>query len=375
MKGIEILAIGNEVLAGLTVNSNASWLAKRLFDEAFPVMDHLVLPDREDILLERLKESVEKADFVIATGGLGPTLDDITVDIAKKLFGEPELIPNTVGSAPGLLYDKIVFLPGVPLEMKEMFTLSVLPHLKKKFSKTERKVRERINLCLLPERAVDPELRRLHALYPEVDFGIYPQAGVLNVTLTATDKSLIEAPLQALKEKFKANLFESSTGKIDEAVFQLLLKKGKTLSVAESMTGGTVARRLTLNPGVSQVFLGGVVAYSNASKTQLLQVDKKIIEEKGAVSEEVAKGMAEGVLKAFDSDFSLSITGVAGPGGGTPDKPIGMAWCALANKKGPTQSWQIKGWTSSRSMIMEYGTLNLLSHLYLYLQSEATDAN
>lgn len=367
MKGVEIVAIGNEVLAGLTVNSNAAWISKQLFDAGIPVSEHRVLPDDEETLLEALAESAMRADFVIATGGLGPTIDDITVPLAEKLFGQALLIPNPVGSAKGLLYEKIVFLPGVPLEMKAMFTESVLPHLKKLVASAN-KVRERLNFCLLPESAVDPELRRLKEKFPDVDFGIYPQAGVLNVTLTAESYSDLEEPLHVLKNKFEANLFESETGKIDEAVYKLLLKKGKTLSLAESMTGGTVARRLVLHAGISEVFLGGVVAYSNESKVNLLNVNPLQIERVGAVSEEIAREMAEGALERFNSDYSLSITGIAGPTGDTPEKPIGYTWCALAEKGGETLAWKLEGRATSRRMAIEYGTLTLLSHLYLHLK-------
>lgn len=369
---IEIVAIGNEVLAGLTLNSNAAWLSKHLFDAGYRVSRHTTLPDDEKTLEEELPKIATRAGFTIVTGGLGPTIDDITGPIAVKLFGKAALLSNSVGSAPGLLYDKIVMLPGVPLEMQAIFLESVLPHMKKMFLIDESRLRKHIHFCLLPEKAVDPELRRLKELYPVIDFGIYPQPGTVSVTLTANkkDENILEKVDAILKEHFKSQVFESATGKIDEAVHQLLSAKKVTLSLAESMTGGNVARKLTLYPGASAYFLGGVVCYSNESKENLLHVDPAAIEKQGAVSEVVVKQMAEGALHAFGSDYSLAITGIAGPDGATEDKPLGFAWCALGQKGKPTLTWKIEGRRTSRAMNIEFGTLNLLSHLYLSLVKE-----
>lgn len=374
MKGIEIVAIGNELLSGLTSNTNTFWLSQRLFELGYWVSRHTSLPDNEAAITKGLQEAWDRSAFVIVTGGLGPTIDDITAPLAIKLFGKPTLLPNSVGSAAGMLYEKAVMLPGVPMEMRAIFDEHVVSFLNSHLSPEEHLFRKRLHFCLIPERAIDPELRRLTELYPEVSFGIYPQPGIVGVSLTSRAKNqqeadkALETPLTLLKEKFKANLFESASGKIEEAVQNLLCEKGKTLSLAESMTGGAVARKIVLKPGCSEFFLGGVVSYSNSSKIKILGVDPDSIEKEGAVSETVARQMAEGALALFGSDYSLSITGVAGPTGGSSEKPIGLAWCALAQREGETLSWKIEGRTTSREMVIEYGTLNLLSHLYLKLK-------
>jgi len=208
--------------------------------------------------------------------------------------------------------------------------------------------------------------------YPKVDFGIYPGLGVVSVTLSvhASDESEAERDLHPpfidLERQFSTNCFESEGGHVEEAVQNLFVEKGWTLSCAESCTGGALAARITQHPGASAYFLGSVTSYANSVKTDVLGVPAALIEEKGAVSEEVVLKMAEEMLKLTGSDFSLAVSGIAGPEGGTPEKPVGTVWCAVAHKDAPPKAWKIKRFVAPRQMIITRSVNALLSNLLTY---------
>lgn len=392
---IVILAIGNEVVSGQILNRNGAFIAQELTLRGFTIAAQDSVRDEKETIKNAFKTAFEKGDVVIATGGLGPTIDDLTRDAAAEYFNSPlhldetikaelierfkgkvttlehqatvpdkaKVLPNRVGTAPGFLFEEngktLILLPGIPSEMIAMFKESVVPYVEK--LSLSRRYIARINLLNLPESKVDPALR----LLKDLEVGIYPQAGILNVILRSDNISALNEAHNQLKVLFKDNLFESETGRIEEAVHNRLTSLNKTLSLAESMTGGAVSARLTALPGASAYYLGGIVSYSNEAKVKLLGVPEELIQAEGAVSEAVARAMARGTKDSFHSDYALSVTGVAGPSGGTDAKPVGLVWCALASPSG-VKTWKLEG-KSNRALIIERCVNSLLAELYLQL--------
>lgn len=405
---IEVIAIGSELLVGVTVNTNAAFISQELAKEGFRVSRHTVVADEPSIIRKTFQQALEHADIVISTGGLGPTCDDLTRNIAAELYhsdlyyneelgaelekrygelyasikdqavvpSKAALLKNMVGSAPGMVFEEggkvLILLPGVPVEMRTMLCEEVLPYLRHRFANSKRFFGQRVHLFGLPESAIDPLLRRLQPQYPKVEFGIYPAHGTVSVQLTAeAEKQQIAAdlfaePLSIIKKEFSANLYDSPSGKIEEAIHQCFIERGWTLSVAESCTGGSMAARLTQLPGASRYFLGGIVTYSNKLKSELLGVSEKLLESKGAVSGEVAEAMVRGLLKKTQSTFGVAITGIAGPDGGTPEKPVGTIWAAIAHNDKPPYVWKFEA-RGNREKIIEMSVTKVLGELLKYL--------
>lgn len=400
---IEIVTIGNEVLAGFTVNTNAAFIGQELFKLGLNVSRQTSLPDETEVLREGLSEALACNQLVITTGGLGPTLDDVTQDVAAELFDSPMrfdeeiaqelkkrygdlpisledqatvptkamILKNSLGTAPGLVFHQqstLICLPGVPAELRVMFSEQVIPFLKKYFVETIKDFRKTVHFFGLTESSVDPVLRDLQKKYPHITFGIYPAQGLLTVSLLCHSHSEREAereflqPIQELSRQFAEHIYESVSGKIEEAIHEHFIQKKLTLSIAESCTGGTVAARLTRLPNASHYFLGSVVAYSNQLKKDLLKIPEAILQEKGAVSEEVASLMAKSIQEITGSDFSLAVTGIAGPSGGTPEKPVGLVYCAIGRKGKPPLVWKIKA-HGNRESIIDRSVNELLSAL------------
>jgi nicotinamide-nucleotide amidase len=375
---IELITIGNEVLSGHTINSNAAFIGRELFQEGYRLFRESTILDDENEISEQLLASLERSDVVITTGGLGPTLDDISGHVAEKtLKSTPELIPNHLGSAPGLMFHQgshiLVMLPGVPHEMKKMFLDSVLPYIKKNYPLKIRPYRQILSLTRLFELTVDPILRELKEKYPALEFGIYPALGLLQIHIYAfvdneeKAQEMIQPALQVLKERFAANVYEG--GSIQEAIHSLFIEKGWTLSGAESVTGGSIAAHLTQLSGASKYFLGSVVSYSNESKINILGVSPKTIEQHGAVSEEVATEMVLGANRIYNSEFSFAVTGVAGPTGGTEEKPIGTVWFAVHRLGKEPKAWKVQG-RGNREMIITFSMNEILGKLYHYAKNE-----
>ena len=393
----EIVAIGSELLSGLTVNSNAAYLSRELTLLGFNVQRHTVLPDDPEILKEGLAESMGCASIVIATGGLGPTCDDLSRSAAAELFDSslhfdevwaaelkarygdlifPTLenqatvpakalvLPNPIGTAAGLIFHDglrtLILLPGVPIEMKELFSAQVVPFLKKHFRTDQKLFTEEIYFSNTYEAQVDPTLRKLKEEYPDLSFGIYPSLGLLTVQIqTQSDPLHLELASAFLKKQFAEKLIP---GPIEGALHALFTSKNMTLSLAESCTGGAMAARLVSWPGASQYFLGSIVAYSNELKTKILQVPEAVLQEYGAVSAETAVAMAEGVRALTKSTYSIAITGIAGPSGGTPEKPVGTVFYAISGPK--TLAKHLQGFGSARDDLADVNAaLGSLYHL------------
>lgn len=395
---IELIAIGNELLSGVTVNTNGSFIGKKLFEAGFSMNLQTIVPDDFSFLQDTLKVALKRSDVVITTGGLGPTIDDITKDAVidlldlktslsqeiledlERRFGkdlpsitEQATVPmtayvlkNSVGTAPGLILDAmgslLILLPGVPKEMELLLINEVIPYLIDHFEQ-KKMIAETIHLYGLSEPLVDPLLRQLQAEHLDLIFGIYPGEGKLTVVIKANDRTALNICSDAIKKEFAAHLFASQVA-IEKAIYEEFTKRKLTLSVAESCTGGTIAAKLTTIAGASNYFLGGVIPYSNALKTKWLSVPFEILMNNGAVSKECVYEMAKSLLEMTKSDYSLAVSGIAGPSGGTHEKPVGTVFgaigCQLTGEI-KTFSFFIPG---NRHTVIQSTTNQMLFELY-----------
>ncbi len=383
---IEIIAIGNEVLCGDIINSNAAWLSSELYQRGLEVVRHTTVADDENEIILVLQAASQKADAVLITGGLGPTVDDFTLEVAAKTFGlnlqihtevlaqlhqfytargrtmtpnqeKQALIPETseaflnpVGSAPGVRVvfqnTQFFFLPGVPREMKEISKGFVFPFLEKK-QKSPRFFAFQMLRCFGAEEAkLDHLLKPLLKDRVDIDgaqIAFRVSLPDIFIKISAWDASpelagqKVAAAEILVREKVGNFIYGEKEQTLEECVGKLLKEKNKTLAVAESCTGGSLSNRITNISGASQYFLGGTIVYSNELKKNILGVSEKTLQEFGAVSAECAKEMAEGVQKITAADFCISITGIAGPDGGTAEKPVGTVFIGLAQKGGETE--------------------------------------
>lgn len=369
----EIICVGTELLLGDIVNTNATWLAKQLAEVGVSVYKQLVVGDNHERLTMAIKNALKENDVVICTGGLGPTQDDMTkealakacdVDLVqdkqalewleKRYNNSVKMAPNNYrqtyfpkgsiplfnpnGSAPGCRFDckgKHVFLlPGPPREMNPMYFTYIKPLLDKKSGSALRSLN--MKLIGIGESNAEEMVKDIISKQSNPTIATYAHFGELTVRLTAIAETgeeadkLIEPVANQLRERFGNNIFGYDDDSIESVVIALLKEKKLTLAVAESCTGGLVSSTLVSVPGASEVFKEAIVAYSNEAKIKHLGVDAPMIEKHGAVSEIVAKQMALGVAKFSGTNIGISTTGVAGPGGGTEEKPVGLVYVAVA---------------------------------------------
>ncbi|HBG8503209.1 TPA: competence/damage-inducible protein A [Clostridioides difficile] len=376
----EIISVGTEILLGDIVNTNSQFLAKELASLGIEVYHQSTVGDNKQRLLECFDESLKRSDFVITTGGLGPTGDDMTKETAAEYFGQklelhklslevlesffvktgkkmaennmkqvyfPKdaiVLKNNNGTAPGAILKKdgkfIIVLPGPPREMKAMFNESVKPYLQQ-FT-NEMLVSKTLRLYGIGESNLELEI--LDIINEQTNPTVALYAKELEVTIRITAKAENEREafklIKPVEEKIKSrvgkyvytegdiSISEGETA-LEDAVSKLLVEKNLTIAVAESCTGGLVSSSLINYPGISSVFLEGCVTYSNDSKMKRLGVKRETLEEFGAVSEQTAIEMAEGVAKGLKANIGISTTGVAGPGGGTKEKPVGLVYTAI----------------------------------------------
>jgi nicotinamide-nucleotide amidase len=393
----EILTIGTEILLGDLVDTNSAWISGRLASLGVSLYRHTTVGDNRQRITAALLEAASRADLVITTGGLGPTSDDLTneclgVAAGRKMIEYPEarrhvdemfrrfgrkptpsnykqalfpegskLIPNPVGTAMGAMLELdgalIATFPGVPSEMRSMFEETLEPLVRER---SEGSIVSRtlwftgIGESALAEKVQD--------LLDASDPTVAPLAGQgkvrLRVTTRAATPEEAEKKIEPVAEEILARLGDYYFGEDDEtlesALGKLLAQKGTTLALAESCTGGLLAKRLTDQAGSSAYFMEGHVTYSNDSKEQLLGVPHELLVEHGAVSEPVAKAMAEGVRKVGGTDYGLSVTGVAGPDGGTEEKPVGLVFVGISDESGTTaEKLDLSAWRRSREAIRE----------------------
>ena len=372
----EIIAVGSELLTPFRTDTNSLWLTERLNSVGVEVKLKTIVGDDDARLEETIRDALKRSGIVVLTGGLGPTEDDITRKIAARALGRrlqldervledirakflhwgrkmpeinarqamviegAEVLPNPNGTAPGLYVEHegrvVVLLPGPPREMKPMFDAHVLPKLSERAGGV-RVARRVLRVAGMGESAVDERIAPVYTQYKNPQTTILFNNAEIEIHLTAQAKSEAEAELLLdglagqIEERLGDAVFAFRGETMEEVVGLRLAVGGFTLAVAESCTGGLIAHRLTEVPGSSTYFMEGVVTYSNGAKTRLLGVPAELIEARGAVSAEVAEAMAEGVKLRAGTDFGLAVTGVAGPGGGTPEKPVGLVYVALAD--------------------------------------------
>ena len=373
---LEVLTIGTELLLGYTVDTNAAELGRALAAAGAEITRRTTVPDRPEAIRASVVEALDRTGFVITTGGLGPTRDDMTKTVVADLFGKrlllderllanirarfdrmgrpmpasnrtqaevPEdavILPNARGTAPGLWVEDargrtVVLLPGVPREMQGLLVEEVLPRIVARQGGDRRVVLSRtvrttgVSESALAERVgpIEPDIAPLTLAYlPSVE-------GVdLRVTAWGLELEDAAARLTAVVARLKVAVGEHGYGEDDAdlaAVLLEALRRGRhRLAVAESCTGGMLGERITNIPGASDTFIGGVVAYADVIKTAALKVPLETLEAYGAVSEETVRAMAEGAQRLFSADCTIAVTGIAGPGGGTPEKPVGTVWLA-----------------------------------------------
>ena len=372
----EIIAIGSELLAPDRTDTNSLWLTDKLNSLGIEVKLKTIVGDDDARLEEAIRDAVRRSKVVITTGGLGPTEDDITRKITARALGrrllldetvlgeirqrfqtfgvampernsrqamvieDAEILPNPNGTAPGMFISHegtaIVLLPGPPREMKPMFENHATPRLAGRVGSL-RVVRRLLRVAGLGESAVDEKIAPIYTQYDNPQTTILFNQSEIEIHLTARGRTetdantLLDRLSEQIEERLGNAVFSFAGEKMEEVVGLKLAVGGYTLSVAESCTGGLIAQRLTEVPGSSKYFIEGVVAYANDAKTRTLGVEPILLLEHGAVSAPVAEAMAEGIRKRAGTDFGLSITGIAGPGGGTEEKPVGLVYIALAD--------------------------------------------
>jgi len=382
-----IITIGNEILSGKTVNTNASYLASALSLLGIETQQIVAVKDLAIHIAEALRLSIENNDIVIITGGLGPTSDDITkrtlgeffasewiineqvLEDVKSFFAKRNLplteknrlqalvpdnakiLRNLVGTAPGLWFEvggKIaIALPGVPFEMKHIIEVEVLPRLKA-IDKEFFVVHRTINTHGIGESFLSDKISHWEKnLNPSISLAYLPAVGIVKLRLTASGinkkvlEDAIEEQVSLLQEIIPEHIWGYDDETLEEICGKLLLQKKLTLCTVESCTGGAIANRIINVAGCSQYYRGSIVAYSNDVKTTLLGIPSEIINQNGAVSQQVVELMALQGCSTMQSDFCVATSGIAGPGGATPEKPVGTIWIAVAHgKKVVSQKYQ-----------------------------------
>ena len=376
---IKNISIGDELLIGQVINTNAAWLGEHLSEAGFHLDSVLTIGDSERAILDAFDACMD-AELVLVTGGLGPTADDITKPTVCKFF-DTELefcqaaydnvlslfkrrgfqmsernrsqamlpkscvyIPNTYGTAPCMWLEKkgvvFVFMPGVPFEMKGIFTDELLPRIKARFHSVPYEKRVIMTTGIGESFLADRIKEWEEALPGFLSLAYLPQYGMVRLRLSGRheDADLLHVTLddqvKKLTQLIPEYIFSMQDQPIERTVFDLLNSKGMTFASAESCTGGNIAHVITLIPGSSDVFKGTAVTYATPMKTKVLGVPAELIEKHGVVSQQVVESMAKGVRNLMEADFGVATTGVAGPSGGTEENPIGTVWIGLASPSG-----------------------------------------
>ena len=405
----EVISIGDELLIGQTVNTNASWIGMQLNLMGFDVNYGVVIPDDKTAILNALKISSERSDLVVITGGLGPTKDDITKhtlcdffktslelnpEIENKITtyfsarGLPilqtnrdqallpkncKILNNSKGTASGMWFEKeetiFISLPGVPYEMKAIMLDEVLPKLSARNSNASQLINKTVKTHGMGESFLAEIIKDWEdgLIVDEIKLAYLPSPGIvkLRLTISGSDKGLLHQKLNhhigQLKALIPKQIFGFEKDTMKEVVGNLLIEASSTVSTAESCTGGAVAKLLTSISGSSAYFNGSVVTYSNKSKEELLSIDSMLIEKEGAVSQKVVEKMAKQVRNIFRSDFGVSTSGIAGPGGGSTEKPVGTVWIAVASKNKVVSKKLNLGYNRERNIhVSAISALNLL---------------
>jgi nicotinamide-nucleotide amidase len=385
---IELINTGSELLLGRILNTHQQWICRRLADLGYEVARQWCVADEGRQIQDVVRESLARADLIVTTGGLGPTSDDLTRDLVAQLLerdlvldpvvletmegyfaGRRRVMPssakaqamvprgahvlaNANGTAPGLAIEVnpnpfgpagrrswLVLLPGPPRELRPMFVESVVPLLAREFPLASKFVCRTLKTTGLGESLVEEKIAGpLRELVREgLELGYCARVGEVEVRLVARGddaRRRVEEAETIVRGLVGPLIYATDDDTMESAIVRLMTERSRTLAVAESCTGGLIAHRLTNVPGASAVLRCGLVTYSNEAKRELLGVSASALEEHGAVSEIVARQMAEGARERCRADYAIAVTGIAGPGGGTPAKPVGTVFIALADKKG-----------------------------------------
>ena len=368
---IALLSIGNELLSGDTINTNAAWIGKKLTEIGCNVFHQATVPDEKEPIINALNHSLKlNPDFILCTGGLGPTEDDITrqtlfdfvgtesrfdeeywgyLSERFKQFGmdipetnrnqalvplNGDVIENPVGSARGSIFNvngtTLISLPGVPAEMKAMMEGTVVPLIQSKGLKP--KQFRTFRTTGIPESSLIEQIAPVMKKDHGCSIGYYPSLYGVDIRISQKEKEPVEYLANEIRKVLGVSIYSENGDSIEEVNVTLAIEKHKTIATAESCTGGLVGHRITEVSGSSDVYKGGLVVYSNEAKMDMLDVEKTTLEKFGAVSAETAESMAKNVMKKFDADLGISVTGIAGPTGGTEEKPIGLVYIGLADK-------------------------------------------
>lgn len=372
----DIITIGDEILIGQIVDTNSAWIAARLGEIGVSIRRKYSIGDRREEIIDAVEESLAKSELVIITGGLGPTKDDITKRVLAEIFHSPmvcdqetyervermmkargiafnelnkgqamvpeccTVLANHKGTAPGMWFERegrvVVSLPGVPFEMEALMLESVLPKVSEHFDLAAVVHKTAITYGLAESMMAEHIAAWEDALPPHLHLAYLPSPSQLRLRLSAydMDKAQAEKEIDEQFEQLLPLLGDYFVGwgdtTVQSAVAEMLLAKGATLSAAESCTGGALSAKFTAMSGASEYFWGGVVSYDNSVKENVLGVSRSNLDTYGAVSEQVARQMAEGVRRVCGTTYGVATTGIAGPSGGTPDKPVGTVWMAVA---------------------------------------------
>ena len=407
----EIVTVGTEILLGNIVNTNSAYLAVECANLGLTVYYQSVVGDNEERMKAVIRTALDRSDVVILTGGLGPTEDDLTKEVTAEVMGMPRVedahskerierymkeykknnsqrritsnnykqaliregalvLDNHNGTAPGLILEKdgkiAILLPGPPVELKPMFTEEVYPYLRKK--QPEIIYSQVVKICGIGESQVAEDIQDMIQAQTNPTIAPYAKVGEVHLRITAKasdekeGKKLIKPVVRELNRRFGRNIFATEAEKtLEEAVVDMLRDQQLTLALAESCTGGEIAARIVNVPGASQVFTHGFVTYSNRAKRKCLGVKKATLKLEGAVSAKCAKEMAKGGCNAAEADICLSITGLAGPDGGTKETPVGTVFMGCCyNGKVVTREFHFTG---NRTKIRQQATAHALAFL------------
>ncbi len=410
----EILSIGSELVSGQNLDTNSRWLSQQLGMLGVPVAYHTTLGDEMDDHLEAFRTAVGRAGLVLMTGGLGPTQDDLTREALALCAGVPlvedaaslaaiaaiferrnrpmadrnrvqamfpvgaEPLPNPIGTAPGIWMKIggawVAAMPGVPSEMRRMFDDEVVPRLRELGLGGQHIVHRKINLFGRGESDIERDAMDLTARGRVPEVGITASEATISFRISGSGETEDEAIRQTeptaatIYERFGPMIVGEGTADVADGLFAELARTGATIATAESCTGGLIARMITAISGVSPYYLGGAVTYSNASKTTMLGVPAERIEAHGAVSPEVAAAMAEGIRNRLGATIGISTTGIAGPTGGTPEKPVGLVYIGLATANGAETRRLDLGIERPRDFIQVFSAKSALNWARLVLR-------
>jgi nicotinamide-nucleotide amidase len=376
-----LLPIGEELLSGAVTDTNSAWIAAQLRTIGIPVRFKHTVGDLATDILSSIELLSAQADIIILTGGLGPTRDDVTkkcllqwsdsdwiqdqatyeriraymaargrtvneLNAAQALVpSKAQVLPNYQGTAPGLWMEQnnkiLISLPGVPYEMKALMEQQVIPLLKSRFD-TQLVWEEIVHVGGIPESELAMQLQSFEQNLPtEISIAYLPEPGLVKVKLSlsagkseeTSARAKLQEQVHQLENILSTSIYAHNAESIESVIFDLLKQSGKTLAIAESCTGGSISSRLVQLSGISSILKGSVVSYSDEVKTEVLGVQQDSIDREGAVSQRVAREMAEGVRKLCGADYGLSVTGIAGPDGGSPEKPVGTVWIGVSSEQ------------------------------------------